>query len=85
MVHRLLLLLLVAAVAQAADWGATINGLRLSLSTDATGQNITFTSELTEDRREMFLWLGTVGVGAAEKLHVNMSSAAWKGESVVEP
>ncbi len=83
MVHRLLLLLLVAAVAQAADWGATINGLRLSLSTDATGQNITFTFENTEDRREMFLWLGTVGVGEAEKLHLNMISAAGKRERLM--
>lgn len=58
----------------AADWGTTINGLRLSLSADSPAQNLTLTFENTEERREMFLHLGTAGVNEADQVHLYLTA-----------
>jgi hypothetical protein len=69
-----ILLFFLAMVANAAEWGTPVNGLRLSLAADSAGQKLTLTFENTQDRHEMFLWLGTVGVGEAGRVKVALTA-----------
>lgn len=57
-----------------------INGLRMSLTVDSPATHLTLTFENTEERREMFLWLGTAGVAEAEriKLFLTTSDGNWQ-------
>lgn len=65
---KLYILLFCATLANAADWGTTVNGLRLSLTVGSPATHLTLTFENAEERREMFLWLGTAGVAEAERI-----------------
>lgn len=69
-----------------AEWGTTVNSLRLSLelSTANNGErHLTVTMENTEDRREMFVVLGLVGVLEAEMLQMHMVGADGKREKLI--
>lgn len=85
-------LLFCAALASAADWGTAVNGLRMSLSVDSPATHLTLTFENVEERREMFLWLGTAGVAEAEQIKLflitpdgNRSPLLYTGGNGVAP
>ncbi len=75
-----ILLFFLAMVANAAEWGTPVNGLRLSLAVDSAGQNLTLTFENMQERHEMFLWLGTVGVGSADRVKLTLTTPDGKRE-----
>ncbi|MBL8178786.1 MAG: hypothetical protein JNK48_29195 [Bryobacterales bacterium] len=61
-------ILFCAAMAHGAEWGQTANGLRMSLAVDSQVSYFTLTFENIEERREMFLWLGTAGLAEADRV-----------------
>jgi hypothetical protein len=70
--HRRLVpaLILAQLLASAEDWGAPMNGLRVSLSVD--DKNVVVTFKNVHENREIFLPLGeTVGVGRANLINLH--------------
>jgi len=71
---KLYTLFFCTTLAGAAGWGTTVNGLRMSLTVDSPATHLTLTFENTQERREMFLWLGTAGVAEAERIKVFLTT-----------